>query len=291
MARSSLRTARKVRTDGRRLFRRKLRKADGSVGGSIHGRCSARLARASRTSSERSVAAGGLRISRWPADRPPGGSPARRPTPVLGGPVRARAPVRLRRAMRPTLGPSLLVTVLSLAGHVRPQFSPDPELLDAAPRLVWARSGSMAGPACRCGRGVMPGASMRRQVQTAGKGARCTCGGESRCRPETTAVARRSPVVVPLPSPAAVVRPAAAWRAASAPRVAPADRRGRRSTGAGDARGGLPRLTRGGRIRCCRARRRSSPRTRARRSRRTSAPPASAASRGRGRGGPRRCSG
>ena len=210
MARSSLRTARKVRTDGRRLLRRKLRKADGSVGGSIHGRCSARLARASRTSSERSVAAGGLRTSRWPADRPPGGSPARCPTPVLRGPVRARAPVRLRRPMRPTLGPSLLVTVLSLAGHVRPRFSSDKELLDAAPRLAWARSGSMAGPACRCGRGVMPGASMRRQVQTAGKVARCTCRGESRCRPGTTAVARRSPVVVPLPSPAAVVRPAAA---------------------------------------------------------------------------------
>jgi len=56
--------------------------------------------------------------------------------------------------MRPSLGSSVLLTVLSLAGHVRPRLVTDPELLAAAPRFAGARSGSMAGPACLCPRGV-----------------------------------------------------------------------------------------------------------------------------------------
>jgi len=41
---------------------------------------------------------------------------------------------------------SLVITALSLAGHVRPRFGPDAELLAAGPRHAWTRSGLPQSP-------------------------------------------------------------------------------------------------------------------------------------------------
>src|SRR5262249_17898266 len=131
------------------------------------------------------------------------------------------------------LVPSLVFTALALAGHVRPRFSHDPELLDAGPSLFWARSGALAGPVCRCRRGVRPRGGLRLQAVTAGNGACCTLEGDVPCRPETTAVATRSPVAALLPRPAAAAPAAAAKRVASRARGVAAPGRSNPSAGSG----------------------------------------------------------